>query len=865
MDSDFDKDEALELANDSELTENPDITSEQPPLGDSEQLPLGDNEAEMEINPPKSGKFFGKASKSLIEKILKLKIILIVLAATIVFLFLAVFIGVNVSTEVTDYKLMEYIEGVCDDVTVNYWPYGTSKEEMVTEEMPLEKYISAATYTYTKDFPIKEEGTFHIYKSLAIALRTEIISNGCSITYRNDDMIKLKTNSDDIILKDALDAAKGLVVSQKGSEMLKTVHVDNFCYESNDLTNYTIFQVPDLLIPSDFVDSSVPEPYRSCPCNQPDDELEECWAEDEELGIRDWIHQDEEEGYNVYAAYYLHERFGFDTESLLQYFLGYNDIWTRDRTPDDDEEGETEPFCGEMDLHATTLSRAAFINGLQDFDYNGANPVAMDLFKKNAGLIYDVAVENNINPEFVVIRAILEGFSPGKSTNNYWGWRCYNEQPDACADFGSNFAQAVATYCEEVNNSYTDYEDLLKSYAYLGDYWYNPGSSSLGGCYYKDYIFPDGIPSRVQDACASGKSCGPGGVGSCVKTTDEEQVLYGRYQDSNTSYYREAIWGLSEGDCTTENMGAGCMWWPIGSKNTTLKDGVLYATGNPETTTITSNFGKRDAPNAYASTQHNAIDIGGGRKGKTPIIAVADGTVKSAYNGCKENDTFCGGQLGNNVYIIHDDSSMTRYGHMSEVIVNTGDSVKQGQVIGYLGNTGNSTGPHLDFQVTVDGQIVDPLNYVSSLSPRKKCNGDGSVVNGDNNKQTICKTLKNSGYSNEAIAGILANLSAESSFDSTAVNYQGCSGIAQWCFGRNTKLRSTYGDNWNNVGNQLKFMLNELQHDYASVNRYLKAKHEAEDMVYNFCMNYESPGKSYCDARISSADSMYSYAKNGCK
>lgn len=117
-------------------------------------------------------------------------------------------------------------------------------------------------------------------------------------------------------------------------------------------------------------------------------------------------------------------------------------------------------------------------------------------------------------------------------------------------------------------------------------------------------------------------------------------------------------------------------------------------------TAITSRFGYRAQPTAGASTYHQAIDIGAA--GGSPIYAVADGQVAIATSN---------NGLGNYVTIAHDGDTATRYSHMSNYIVQPGEYVTQGQIIGYVGATGIATGNHLDFAVIQDGQQVDPLQF----------------------------------------------------------------------------------------------------------------------------------------------------------
>lgn len=305
-------------------------------------------------------------------------------------------------------------------------------------------------------------------------------------------------------------------------------------------------------------------------------------------------------------------------------------------------------------------------------------------------------------------------------------------------------------------------------------------------------------------------------------------------------------------------------WWPIGSNETTVVDGITYASGNPIPTSISSYFGYRDQPLAGATTNHKAIDIAGGVDGVTNIIAAKDGVVTKINTGCVRGNNSCGGRMGNYVYITHSDGSITRYIHLNTVLVNTNDKVKQGQVIGKMGSTGNSTGVHLDFQIQINGVPVNPLNYVSSQDPRPSSRPNN--IQGNDNLQTICLTLKQYGYSDNAVAGILGNMKAESGFLPVNTNYLGCDGIVQWCFGRLTNLKNTYGNEWSNLNNQISYVVYELENSYLFVNKYLSESHSASEIAYHFCMNYEVPGESICASgtRQNYANDLLSYVQNGC-
>lgn len=116
---------------------------------------------------------------------------------------------------------------------------------------------------------------------------------------------------------------------------------------------------------------------------------------------------------------------------------------------------------------------------------------------------------------------------------------------------------------------------------------------------------------------------------------------------------------------------------------------------------LSSRFGYRKSPGGRGSTNHKGVDWATPRG--TPIYASCGGSVVSA--GWSGGYGYC-------VYLTHPDGKQTRYAHLSSCAVSKGQSVSQGQIIGYSGNTGNSTGPHLHFEIIVNGVQVDPFNYL---------------------------------------------------------------------------------------------------------------------------------------------------------
>ena len=110
---------------------------------------------------------------------------------------------------------------------------------------------------------------------------------------------------------------------------------------------------------------------------------------------------------------------------------------------------------------------------------------------------------------------------------------------------------------------------------------------------------------------------------------------------------------------------------------------------------------------------HDAVDIAAATG--TPVYAANSGTVVSSFNGCTHysagvNGCSCGGGYGNYVWIMHDNGYETIYGHMISTVVSTGQYVSNGQLIGYVGSTGWSTGPHLHFELRINGVKSNPMN-----------------------------------------------------------------------------------------------------------------------------------------------------------
>jgi len=119
--------------------------------------------------------------------------------------------------------------------------------------------------------------------------------------------------------------------------------------------------------------------------------------------------------------------------------------------------------------------------------------------------------------------------------------------------------------------------------------------------------------------------------------------------------------------------------------------------------TMTSNFGMRVHPVLGGLRAHKGIDLSA--PVGTPIHATADGVVGKA--------AWFGG-YGLYVQLEHGDDLETRYGHMSRLNVAEGQHIHKGDIVGYVGTTGRSTGPHLHYEVRVSGVAVNPVPYMQS-------------------------------------------------------------------------------------------------------------------------------------------------------
>ena len=170
-------------------------------------------------------------------------------------------------------------------------------------------------------------------------------------------------------------------------------------------------------------------------------------------------------------------------------------------------------------------------------------------------------------------------------------------------------------------------------------------------------------------------------IASLYKQKPVKQVTVAKAKTKTSSSYSSAASGFS----TSSN---------ISQSGVSLGVSLI----KPVTGTISSRFGARSR---IRSSVHTGLDIA--TSSGTPIKVAASGTV-----------TFAGykGSYGNLVVVSHANGVQTYYGHCSKLYVSVGQTVSQGETIAAVGSTGNSTGPHLHFEIRVNGVAYNPQNYV---------------------------------------------------------------------------------------------------------------------------------------------------------
>ena len=176
-----------------------------------------------------------------------------------------------------------------------------------------------------------------------------------------------------------------------------------------------------------------------------------------------------------------------------------------------------------------------------------------------------------------------------------------------------------------------------------------------------------------------------------LQLTDEEKALneqITKYKEEQREIENQILAAINWSGTMAIQFTGGAMVWPIAM----------------EGTYITSGYGYRTHPIQGVYKKHAGIDISGANVYGAPVVAAADGVV--IYAGWISG-------YGNCVMINHGNGIVSLYGHGSEIITTMGATVKQGTIVMKVGSTGNSTGPHVHFEIRKNGQVVDPIPYLN--------------------------------------------------------------------------------------------------------------------------------------------------------
>lgn len=240
---------------------------------------------------------------------------------------------------------------------------------------------------------------------------------------------------------------------------------------------------------------------------------------------------------------------------------------------------------------------------------------------------------------------------------------------------------------DEFNKLISDNDEILKN-LYASN---SKAQNSLESAALKS----DEIESKISEYYAAQKAAA-------------EQAARAAQSSSNSS--SSSSGSSSSGSSSSGSSSSGSGSSSSGSSSVIVPSGSGFAWPTPGFVSLSSEwFEDREVYN------HGGIDIAGAGIMGTPVVAAADGTVIATNSSCTHNwgksySCGCGGGYGNYVMISHAGGKMTVYGHLTSLTVSTGQSVSRGQVIGYVGSTGNSTGPHLHYECRLNGVRYNPMS-----------------------------------------------------------------------------------------------------------------------------------------------------------
>lgn len=406
----------------------------------------------------------------------------------------------------------------------------TDTDRYEYKEYSYDSYVSGIILPFNS--LINDVNNETVYEMMAIAARSRVVSklpNNCVILrdYNPDTFVELTGSEEKYTeITNAVSKSAGMIIGR--NNVIIDAQYDGLDYISKykeDNTNYNDKG-------SYYLKNKNEQGYQVVPAS---------WIVENKVPIRKVISSTYLESMSAYGAKYLLEKVDsqYDLYITLEYYYGRDiEYYTIDYAFSNSYSND----CSDISMKNTTLTKEEFVARVNTITDPGAKPL-IDI----AETIYDMGVSNGVNPELVFIRAKVEGYSPGSSKNNYWGIDCTNTGGEAACASYSSITEGVAGFLK-IMTKYNVLTDLTGKYAYLGAYWYNPGGSGLGGCYYAEHIY-DQIPERVANACAEGNICNADGSGNCVSTTEEDYHAYAVYQSQSMIKARKTIFGLDQDGC----------------------------------------------------------------------------------------------------------------------------------------------------------------------------------------------------------------------------------------------------------------------------------------------------------------------------
>lgn len=286
-------------------------------------------------------------------------------------------------------------------------------------------------------------------------------------------------------------------------------------------------------------------------------------------------------------------------------------------------------------------------------------------------------------------------------------------------DLNDDGRTTLREYCNEYTQAIADGKDLTgwKAKAYM---------ANEAGIKPEIYaLFQVALKANDYDANGSYKSAEIEAAVKCIPGLTDKQRGY--------------LWQAAKGGKTSKNNPWGAT--DVSKYSSSKSDAVNPVEGG----TISSGFGSRSSfatsNGKSSSTNHKAIDIAA--PAGTAVKAAMSGKITLVYKGDY-------GGYGNTVEIDHGNGIISKYHHMLDGSLeglSVGQEVKAGQQIGKVGSTGNSTGPHLDFQVQKDGDFVDPRNYIPGYGAGSNLVYSGSASAGTiaSGKSAASSSKKSSG------------------------------------------------------------------------------------------------------------------------